>query len=60
MTVTLLTRIAIIGSVRDGGVFAPENLAVEIHNLIDPDLKISPLTVVTRPALESAGMPEME
>ena len=39
---------AIIGNVRDGGGFEPENVAVEIHNLLNPGLKISPLTVVSR------------
>lgn len=52
--------IAIVGNVRDGGAFEPENLAVEIHNLINPDLKVPPLTVVTRPASEPAKTPEME
>jgi CubicO group peptidase (beta-lactamase class C family) len=41
-------NIAIIGNIRDGGGFEPENLAVDIHNLLNPKLKISPLTVVTR------------
>lgn len=45
--------IAIAGNIRDGGAFEPGNLAVEIHNLIKPDLEISPLTVVTRQASES-------
>ena len=40
--------IAIAGNIRDGGAFEPGNLAVEIHNLLNPDLKIPPLTVVTR------------
>ena len=40
--------IAIAGNIRDGGAFEPGNLAVEIHELLNPDLKISPLTVVTR------------
>jgi hypothetical protein len=40
--------IAIIGNIRDGGAFEPGNLAVEIHNLLNPDLKIPPLAVVTR------------
>jgi CubicO group peptidase (beta-lactamase class C family) len=52
--------IAIAGNVRDGGAFEPENLAVEIHNLINPDLKISPLTVVTRQASEPTEIPEVE
>ena len=29
--------IAIIANIRDGGGFEPENLAVEIHNLLNPD-----------------------
>src|SRR6266478_101858 len=29
-------NIAIIGNIRDGGGFEPENLAVEIHNLLNP------------------------
>ncbi len=45
--------IAIAGNIRDGGAFEPGNLAVEIHNLIEPDLQISPLTVVTRQPSES-------
>jgi hypothetical protein len=52
--------IAIIGNVRDGGAFEPENLAVEIHNLLNPALKISPLTVVTRQPSEPAEIPEVE
>jgi CubicO group peptidase (beta-lactamase class C family) len=52
--------IAIIGNVRDGGAFEPENLAVEIHNLLHPALKISPLTVVTRQPSEPAEIPEVE
>jgi CubicO group peptidase (beta-lactamase class C family) len=52
--------IAIIGNVRDGGAFEPENLAVEIHNLLNPTLKISPLTVVTRQPSEPAEIPEVE
>ena len=43
-------NIAIIGNVRDGGYFEPENLAAEIHNILNPALHIAPLTVVTRPA----------
>ncbi len=41
-------NIAIIGNVRDGGGFEPENLAAQIHNLLNPALKIPPLTVITR------------
>ena len=41
-------NIAILGNVRDGGYFEPENLAVEIHNMLNPDLHIPPLTVVVR------------
>jgi CubicO group peptidase (beta-lactamase class C family) len=52
--------IAIIGNVRDGGAFEPENLAVEIHNLLNPALKISRLTVVTRQPSEPAEVPEIE
>ena len=52
--------IAIVGNVRDGGAFEPENLAVEIHNLLNPELKISPLTVVTRQPSEPAEIPEVE
>lgn len=43
-------RIAIIGNVRDGGFFDPENLAARIHNMLNPALHIPPLTVVARPA----------
>jgi len=52
--------IAIIGNVRDGGGFEPENVAVEIHNLLNPELKISPLTVVTRQPSEPAEVTELE
>lgn len=52
--------IAIIGNVRDGGAFEPENLAVEIHNLLNPTLKISPLIVVIRQPSEPAEVPEVE
>ena len=52
--------IAIIGNVRDGGGFEPENVAVEIHNLLNPELKISPLTVVTRQPSEPAEIPQVE
>ena len=52
--------IAIIGNVRDGGGFEPENVAVEIHNLLNPKLKISPLTVVTRQPSEPAEVTELE
>lgn len=52
--------IAIFGNVRDGGAFEPENLAVEIHNLLNPALKISPLTIVSRQPSESAEIPEVE
>jgi CubicO group peptidase (beta-lactamase class C family) len=53
-------NIAIIGNVRDGGGFEPENFAVEIHNLLNPALKISPLTVVTREPSQPAEIPELE
>jgi len=52
--------IAIIGNVRDGGGFEPENVAVEIHNLLNPELKISPLTVVTRQPSGPAEVTELE
>jgi D-alanyl-D-alanine carboxypeptidase len=52
--------IAIIGNIRDGGGFEPENVAVEIHNLLNPDLKISPLTVVTRQPSEPIEVTELE
>jgi CubicO group peptidase (beta-lactamase class C family) len=52
--------IAIIGNVRDAGGFEPENLAVEIHNLLNPEFKISPLTVVTRQPSEPIEIPEVE
>jgi CubicO group peptidase (beta-lactamase class C family) len=53
-------QIVIIGKVRDGGGFEPENLAAEIHNILNPALKISPLTVITREPSESAQMTELE
>jgi hypothetical protein len=53
-------NIAIIGDIRDGGGFEPENVAVEIHNLLNPKLKISPLTVVTRQPSEPIEVPELE
>lgn len=53
-------NIAIIGNVRDGGHFEPENLAAEIHNILNPDLHIPPLTVVIRPASEVPETPEVE
>ncbi|MBV9719304.1 MAG: beta-lactamase family protein [Candidatus Eremiobacteraeota bacterium] len=40
--------IAIIGNVRDGGYFDPENLAARIHNMLNPALDIPPLTVIVR------------
>jgi CubicO group peptidase (beta-lactamase class C family) len=43
-------NIAIIGNVRDEGGFEPENLAAEMHNIVNPGLHIPPVTVVTRPA----------
>ena len=43
-------NIAIIRNVRDGGGFEPENVATEIHNILNPALDIPSLTVVTRPA----------
>jgi len=52
--------IAMIGIfVMEGG-FEPENLAVEIHNLLNPGLKISPLTVVTRQPSEPAEITEVQ
>jgi hypothetical protein len=53
-------NIAIIGNIRDGGGFEPENVAVEIHNLLNPKLKISPLTVVTRQPSEPLEVTELE
>jgi CubicO group peptidase (beta-lactamase class C family) len=53
-------NIAIIGNIRDGGGFEPENLAVDIHNLLNPKLKISPLTVVTREPSEPTEITEVE
>ena len=53
-------NIAIIANVRDGGGFTPENLAAEIHNILNPASKISPLTVVTRQPSESVEMTELE
>ena len=53
-------NIAIIANVRDGAGFTPENLAAEIHNILNPALKISPLTVVTRQPSESVEMTELE
>ncbi len=52
--------IAMIGNIRDGGGFEPENLAVEIHNLLNPSLKISPLTVVTRQPSEPTEITEVQ
>ncbi len=46
--------------VRDGGGFEPENLAVEIHNLLHPELKIPPLTVVTRQPSEPTEITEVQ
>ncbi len=42
--------IAIIGNVRDGGYFDPENLAARIHNILNPALVIPPITIITRAA----------
>jgi CubicO group peptidase (beta-lactamase class C family) len=42
--------VTIIGNVRDGGFFDPENLAAKIHNMLNPALTVPPLTVVARPA----------
>ena len=53
-------NIAIIANVRDGGGFEPGNLAAEIHNILNPVLKISPLNVVTRQPSEPAEMTELE
>jgi CubicO group peptidase (beta-lactamase class C family) len=52
--------IAIIGNIRDGGGFEPENVAVDIHNLLNPELKVSPLTVVTRQPLEPTEITEVQ
>src|ERR1041385_8503748 len=52
--------IAIIGNIRDGGGFEPENLAVDIHNLLNPELKISPLTIVARQPSEPIEITEVE
>ena len=48
------------GNIRDGGGFEPENVAVEIHNLLNPKLKISPLTVVTRQPSEPTEVTELQ
>lgn len=53
-------NIAIIGNVRDGGGFEPENVATEIHNILNPGLKISTLTVITRQPSEPVEMTELE
>jgi len=53
-------NVAIIGNVRDGGGFEPENLAVEIDNLLNPELKIPPLTVVTRQPSEPTEITEVQ
>lgn len=42
--------IAIIGNVRDGGYFDPENLAAKIHNMLNPAIYVPPPTVIVRPA----------
>jgi CubicO group peptidase (beta-lactamase class C family) len=42
--------IAAAGNVRDGGGFSPENLAVEIHNLLNPALALPPVLIVDRSA----------
>jgi hypothetical protein len=42
--------IAIIGNVRDGGYFEPENLAVKIHNMLNPSVVVPPPTVIARAA----------
>jgi CubicO group peptidase (beta-lactamase class C family) len=52
--------VAIIGNARDAGAFEPENLAVEVHNLLNPALKISPVTVVTRQPSEPLEIPQVE
>ena|SRR5438270_10208660 len=52
--------ITIIGNVRDGGAFEPENLAVEIHNLLNAALKISPVTIVARQPSEPLEIPEVQ
>ena len=53
-------NIAIIGNIRDGGGFEPENIAAENHNLLNPQIKISPLTVVTRQPSEPIEITEAE
>ncbi len=53
-------NIAIIGNIRDAGGFEPENVATEIHNILNPGLKISPLTLVTRQPSELLEMTELE
>jgi len=50
--------IAMIGNVRDGGYFDPENLAAKIHNLLNPSLVIPPLTVIARPASPPNDSPD--
>jgi CubicO group peptidase (beta-lactamase class C family) len=52
--------IAIIGNVRDGGYFEPENLAAEIHNVLNPAVHISPLNVIVRHPSATPDTPEVE
>ena len=52
--------IAIIGNVRDGGYFEPENLAAEIHNILNPTVHIPPLTVIVRHPSAPPDTPEVE
>jgi CubicO group peptidase (beta-lactamase class C family) len=53
-------NIAIIGDVRDGGYFEPENLAAEIHNMLNPSVHIPPLTVIVRHPTAKPDTPEVE
>jgi D-alanyl-D-alanine carboxypeptidase len=52
--------IAIIGNIRDGGTFEPENVAADIHNIVNPALKVPPVTVVTRHPSEPLDIPVVE
>jgi len=53
-------NIAIIGNVRDGGYFEPENLTAEIHNMLNPAVHIPPLTVIVRRPSATPATPEVE
>ena len=53
-------NIGIIGNVRDGGYFEPENLATEIHNMLNPAVHIPPLTVIVRHPSATPDTPEVE